>query len=442
MDDERRLLIRGFPHWLKGSEKESLLQHFGAKEVVNMPSRGKMRNCVFATFSCHEDAKRTLSRLHQLKILNSRLVIEYVQEKHTQLLQDIVHDNENEEEDGTEHIPLSPKHTHPPKPQLPSAPRLSYHYPPPTHSTITNITHTLLTIPKFYVQVLHLMNLMNLPPPFGPPTPAPPDMIGPGRLGEPGEEREEGDLESEIGSDSEVKGNSERSVRLHRKVKTRQPHIVPSKGLSLPAKRRHSNSQQQFDQVSPLQVIKKISLNVPDKIDPRPLDQTNIVSITTINASLTNIRPLQPVAATTETSDEATQLEDDEEEEMFITAGELAQNRLTHEEMQEMRVFRGYNPGEPSLRLYIKNLSKHTTEQDLRYIYGRYIDWSDERQRNVFDVRLMQSGRMKGQAFIGLPSEEVAAIALRETNGYQLEGAPIIVHFARTAKAKPEQSSY
>ena len=43
-----------------------------------------------------------------------------------------------------------------------------------------------------------------------------------------------------------------RSVRLHRKVKTRQPHIVPSKGLSLPAKRRHSNSQQQFDQVSPL----------------------------------------------------------------------------------------------------------------------------------------------------------------------------------------------
>lgn len=42
MDDERRLLIRGFPHWLKGSEKESLLQHFGAKEVVNMPSRGKM----------------------------------------------------------------------------------------------------------------------------------------------------------------------------------------------------------------------------------------------------------------------------------------------------------------------------------------------------------------------------------------------------------------
>ena len=133
---------------------------------------------------------------------------------------------------------------------------------------------------------------------------------------------------------------------------------------------------------------------------------------------MTNIRPLQPVAATTETSDEATQLEDDEEEEMFITAGELAQNRLTHEgiitihsilyypvfllpsEMQEMRVFRGYNPGEPSLRLYIKNLSKHTTEQvththtlslshdhittqDLRYIYGRYIDWSDERQRNV-----------------------------------------------------------
>lgn len=39
----------------------------------------------------------------------------------------------------------------------------------------------------------------------------------------------------------------------------------------------------------------------------------------------------------------------------------------------------------------------------------------------------MQSGRMKGQAFVGLPSEEAAATALRETNGYQLAGKPLVV---------------
>ena len=39
----------------------------------------------------------------------------------------------------------------------------------------------------------------------------------------------------------------------------------------------------------------------------------------------------------------------------------------------------------------------------------------------------MKSGRMKGQAFVGLPSEAVASQALRETNGYLLHGKPMVV---------------
>ena len=39
----------------------------------------------------------------------------------------------------------------------------------------------------------------------------------------------------------------------------------------------------------------------------------------------------------------------------------------------------------------------------------------------------MQSGRMKGQAFVGLPSETVASRALQETNGYVLHGKPMVV---------------
>ena len=42
MESERRLLVRGFPHWLRASEKASLLQHFGATEVVATPTRGKL----------------------------------------------------------------------------------------------------------------------------------------------------------------------------------------------------------------------------------------------------------------------------------------------------------------------------------------------------------------------------------------------------------------
>ncbi len=44
-----------------------------------------------------------------------------------------------------------------------------------------------------------------------------------------------------------------------------------------------------------------------------------------------------------------------------------------------------------------------------------------------FDIRLMQSGRMKGQAFVGMPDREIAAEALRDTNGYVLHGKPMVV---------------
>ena len=58
--------------------------------------------------------------------------------------------------------------------------------------------------------------------------------------------------------------------------------------------------------------------------------------------------------------------------------------------------------------------------------------WDDYHKIDIiishrFSIQLMKTGRMKGQAFIGLPSEAVAAQALRETNGYLLRGKPIIV---------------
>lgn len=53
----------------------------------------------------------------------------------------------------------------------PSPPYLEYKYPMATPMIVHNIATTLLHVPKFYEQVLHLMNKMNLPPPFGLETP-------------------------------------------------------------------------------------------------------------------------------------------------------------------------------------------------------------------------------------------------------------------------------
>jgi len=44
-----------------------------------------------------------------------------------------------------------------------------------------------------------------------------------------------------------------------------------------------------------------------------------------------------------------------------------------------------------------------------------------------FDIVLMKEGRMKGQAFVGLPNEQSAEKALRETNGFVLYDKPLVV---------------
>ena len=39
----------------------------------------------------------------------------------------------------------------------------------------------------------------------------------------------------------------------------------------------------------------------------------------------------------------------------------------------------------------------------------------------------MKEGRMKGQAFVTLPSEEKAKKALRDAHGYILQGKPMVI---------------
>ena len=62
------------------------------------------------------------------------------------------------------------------------------------------------------------------------------------------------------------------------------------------------------------------------------------------------------------------------------------------------------------------------------------MDFDNIEEKELFDIRLMIDGRMKGQAFVTLPNEEKANRALQETNGYMLIDKPIAVQFARSAK--------
>lgn len=51
------------------------------------------------------------------------------------------------------------------------------------------------------------------------------------------------------------------------------------------------------------------------------------------------------------------------------------------------------------------------------------------------EVRLMQEGRMKGQAFVTFQNEGQAIKALLDTNGYILKDKPMVVQYAKAAKS-------
>ncbi|KAM5126746.1 RNA-binding region-containing protein 3-like [Callospermophilus lateralis] len=135
---------------------------------------------------------------------------------------------------------------------------------------------------------------------------------------------------------------------------------------------------------------------------------------------------------------EETKEDSDEMPSECISRRELEKGRISKEEMETLSVFRSYEPGEPNCRIYVKNLAKHVQEKDLKFILGRFVDFSSETQRIMFDIRLMKEGRMKGQAFIGLPNEKAPAKALKEANGYVLFGKPMVVQFARSARPKQD----
>lgn len=121
-----------------------------------------------------------------------------------------------------------------------------------------------------------------------------------------------------------------------------------------------------------------------------------------------------------------------EESELFIKKKDLESNQIKLNELEQLPIFKSYNKGIKNSKIYLKNLSKKITEDDLKFIYGRYIDWSCENQKKAFSIRLMKEGRMKGQAFINFPNEDAAEKAINETLGFILDSKPIIAQFARS----------
>lgn len=424
------LLFKNLPPELSDAENQDFLTHFGAKNIKIITSNYKQKSKAFAKFENEEIAKNVMQRLHQMNILGSRLCIEYAEEEigceRPQNLNDSANTNKhfkmflNKLNSWNNSVAFN----------QPPPPHLKYLYPKPNRATINNIAHALASVPKFYTQVLHLMNRMNLPPPFSNIPDPPPQPVQPPKPPEPPEKKSSSESEYESDPDDISQRTKdiipEKRKKPQKKVMKKPKFIKPV--VVVPSGKSVQTTEEVFEKVN-LQNQKKIEVKVSDNLEPKNEGKIEIEESFGIIPSQKHLT--KTVEEKTESGEEII--------EKIISEEELTANRISPKDFGVLPVFKDYHPGAPSCRLYIKNLAKNVEIKDLQFIYKRYeLPQNETDQGNMFDIRLMQEGRMKGQAFITLQNVAQAQKAIKETNGFILKNKPLVVVFARSAVPKPK----
>lgn len=435
------LRIKNLPKELTDAQKEDFIRHFGASKIKLITSRAKEKSVLYAKFDSNEVAKTVLFRLHQLTILNSRLCVEYAEndilQGKSQLKKVEEPDVSNKQyfksfvnklnafNDSVGFYQPPPSH-------------LKYVYPKANRATINNIAHALATIPRFYTQVLHLMNKMNLPPPFAMPDPRlePPVRQAKSQqvVQKPVEKQtQESESESELESDEENKSKEiipQKRTLAQKKVIKRPKFIKPPTNASTAQAAKSSEKPENVFDVVDIQAQRKIELKVTsENLEQKNDQQMDVETTGTIGI-------LHQAKKTEEQSQSETASTENKSENKVITTEELLANQIPSKDLGVLSVFKNYHPGAPTCRLYIKNCAKTVELKDLEFIYNRYKTEEKSDTPSQFDIRLMQEGRMKGQAFVTLDTVEIAQKALKETNGYILKDKPLVVVFARSAAPK------
>ena len=118
-----------------------------------------------------------------------------------------------------------------------------------------------------------------------------------------------------------------------------------------------------------------------------------------------------------------------------LSLQDILKHRISKEEMTQQKAFANYSYGEPSTKLYLRNMVKDVTVDDILKLFGCFFDNDDQAKeqarflpvmRRSLEIRVME-GRMKGQAFVTFPSVELAREALTTVNGYLLRDKPVVV---------------
>ncbi|XP_053961912.1 uncharacterized protein LOC128865679 isoform X2 [Anastrepha ludens] len=313
--------------------------------------------------------------------------------------------------------------------EQPPPPYLKYAYPRITPDILDAISIALMSNTRFYTQVLHLMNRMNLEPPFG----AKPTGVRLTR-GWPrdactqtvdGNEDMGGHVEeiaiTETGkaeeSESELE-SAEEDERITNKADVK---------VQVQKKRKATDELEK-------QYKKKARLLLQATLH----QQRQSTQGETAAGSCNKPTEMQNVFEMPETAGKGSKIEmrlqpqkSKKPVEAFVPPTDLTAERLTTEQLQELPIYKNYQVGAPSNKLYIKNLAKDVSEEDLKQLYARYV------AAEHLEVKVMQQGRMKGQAFVtfnSLSEVDAAAVvskALAETNGFVLRQKPMVVCYGK-----------
>ncbi|KAK4436855.1 U11/U12 small nuclear ribonucleoprotein [Sesamum alatum] len=427
------LLVRHLPEAIPYDTLTRLFSHYGASSVRPC-SHGRVKNCAFVDFKNETSASQAQKQLHGLRFLGKVLSVK----RASKVIEDTKHrKSETETRKDTNAMmkdASAPKvssdnsrggYSHASEPiagklgvDYPFPPHLEYAYPPPDGNILTNIVNALIAVPHFYTQVLHLMNKMNIPAPFRKALPTPPLPVSVPVPPPPPPPTSETNMDHLSSSESEMESSDE-DVRgdagPRRKRVKRQAIVGPAVDKEVAHEAVGLKQVALVPKEKP--IIKKKNPVLQIKIAPK------------------QIQP-EPMHDDAEKETQEPKLETFDHE-PYATLEELNSGKLPPEEILSLPRFKNYAAGDPSPVLYIKNLAKDVVVDDFYFIFGSFFGSIDAAKSNL-SVKLMQEGRMRGQAFITFPTVELARNALNVANGYVFKGKPIVIQFGRNpTAAKP-----
>ncbi|XP_058449647.1 uncharacterized protein LOC131429505 [Malaya genurostris] len=433
MESSIQLCIRNFPESFSESDIKEFLNCFGIESVKFLKRRSKITTIV--NLQDERLAETIVTRLHQLKILSKRLSVEYYSPREVEIV-DVVPEEPTLKQTAQEMSKFAKAlhSVHPVDFSQPPPPYLKYRYPRPTREIIDSICVALESVPKFYTQVLHLMNRMNLPPPF-----TDRDLH---RTGVPIEKKDTGqqtditcltdsllaDGETELESDEEPTPKIPSKHKIKLQQHRFKPYIVSQ---ILPVTK--NNLEQKMFEKPEIKKVHPIKMRLPEelKLKQVPSDRQTVNETVADQQEIVELPPV------------------DSNKLSIVTEQELLFNRIPQDQLVELPIFKNYSAGEPSNKLYIKNLAKTVTEDDLRRIFFHFSLTDPQRE---IDIKLLRSGRMKGQAFVTFSyayeedlerlKEKPIERALRLTNGFILKDKPMVVMYGKSGAGRENEKVF